>query len=60
MKTLKLAVSKNALVPDGVIYKVITAKNSTDYTPGEHLLKDVVDALCHNPRWEVTIISLNS
>ena len=56
MKTLKVAVSKNALVPDGLVYKVIAVKNSTEPTPGEVLLKDVVDAYCINPRWEVTVV----
>ena len=60
MKTIKLAASKNVLVPDGLAYKVLAVKNCTSPIPGDVLLKDAVDELCNSPRWDVTIVSLNA
>lgn len=60
MKTIKLVVTKNALVDGGLAYKVIAVKNSTDYHPNiDFLTRAEVDNLCHNPRWEVNIVGAN-
>lgn len=40
-------------------YKVLTVKNSTDYSPGDVLSRTQVDDLSRNARWDVTIVSLN-
>lgn len=36
-------------------YKVVTITNSTAYVPGEWLNKPVVDALCKDKNWQVTM-----
>lgn len=56
MKTIKVAVSKNALVPDGLVYKVLTVKNCTFPVPGSTIEKSDVDRYCQSPHWDVTVV----
>jgi hypothetical protein len=55
MKTIKLATGR---VLDRQIYKIVSVKNSTRYSPGRELEKSEVDHLCESSGWDVTIVSL--
>jgi len=37
-------------------YRVLVVKNSTEFSPGQVLERRVVDALCADKRWDVTIV----
>jgi len=60
MKTIKLAVNKNALAEGGLVYKVLAVKNSTFPVPGAVLEKSEVDTFCSSNAWDVTIVSLHT
>lgn len=38
------------------MYNVTLVENSTEYSPGQQLTKDQVNALCDDPSWNVIII----
>jgi hypothetical protein len=53
---LKIGYGKNEC---GDLFKVISAKKSTEYLPGTVLTRKEVDALCHDRNWEVTLVQLD-
>lgn len=56
-RTLKLAHSRTLMAVDE--YKVILAKNTVDYRPGQMLGRDEVDGLCRNAAWEIVVVASN-
>lgn len=60
MKTIKVAASKNVLVPNKLVYKVLSVKNSTSPVPGDILDEDVIERYCHSNHWDVTVVSLQA
>lgn len=51
-KTIELA-SDSASAD--TVYRVQKVTDSPDYTPGQFIAKDVMRALCDDPRWKVTV-----
>lgn len=53
IQTIKLGHSRVGIQQ---AWHVLVVKNSTSFTPGDKLCKSEVDELCHNVRWDVTIV----
>lgn len=57
LKSIKLVAVANSLVREGIFYKVIVVKNTTNPIPGSTLEKNEVDSMCASQQWDVTIVS---
>ena len=50
----------HAVLVGAPYYRVISVKNSVDFSPGQELPKNEVEGLCRSARWDVTIVGLNT